>query len=72
MNGATTEAPLVEERIQLKTYNAETLSAKDLKKFLGRPRIDFNSILAKVRHCRFASFAQIQVQKASLVLSEFL
>ena len=48
MSAAATEAPVLEEKIQLKTFNAETLSAKELRQFIARPRIDFTSILQKV------------------------
>lgn len=48
MNAAATDVPALEQPIRLKTYNAETLSAQELRQFLARPRIDFTSILQKV------------------------
>ena len=48
MNAAATDVPALELPIRLKTYNAETLSAQELRQFLARPRIDFTSILQKV------------------------
>ncbi|KAK9841220.1 hypothetical protein WJX74_002089 [Apatococcus lobatus] len=48
MSAAATDVPAIEQSIRLKTYNAETLSAQELRQFLARPRIDFTSILQKV------------------------
>lgn len=54
MNAAATDVPALEQPLRLKTYNAETLSAQELRQFLARPRIDFTSILQKVLEARLA------------------
>ena len=48
VNAATAEMETAQPSLHLKTYNAETLSAQELKQFIARPRIDFTSILQKV------------------------